>query len=47
MFEALRIWRRRRVLTTSALPDALWQELCSEGLLPAEARTPQPALTTA
>ena len=26
MFEALRNWRRRRVLTTSALPDALWQE---------------------
>lgn len=29
MFEKLRNWRRRRVLTTSALPDALWQEACA------------------
>lgn len=28
MFEVLRNWRRRRVLSTSALPDALWREAC-------------------
>lgn len=26
MFEALRNWRRRRVLATAGLPDGLWQE---------------------
>ncbi|HEX4883645.1 MAG TPA: M90 family metallopeptidase [Casimicrobiaceae bacterium] len=26
MFEALRSWRRRRVLAQSAIPDALWRE---------------------
>ena len=26
MFEALRRWRRRRVLATAAIPDALWQQ---------------------
>ena len=30
-----------------AIPDALWQELRSEGLLPAEAAVPRPALTPA
>jgi Mlc titration factor MtfA (ptsG expression regulator) len=29
MFDALRNWRRRRVLTTSAIPDSLWQEACA------------------
>ncbi len=32
MFEALRRYRRKRVLQTSALPDALWHEAC--GALP-------------
>ena len=32
MFERLRAWRRRRVLQTHALPDALWDE--AAGMLP-------------
>jgi Mlc titration factor MtfA (ptsG expression regulator) len=32
MFEALRRWRRRRVLAASAIPDALWRE--ATGALP-------------
>ena len=28
MFDALRRYRRRRILRTSALPDALWREAC-------------------